>query len=240
MLTKSAVVYTTVTVQLFSFMVTLRISGLTVFLVTAVLLWTGCINTNQPSVLWRCWLGSRKGIRPVKNWVVECWLERGADLHMAQLMPLPLTVSCFSKIQIGFTFLVPARLEIPEKGLLNGCVCVVVLMQSNELLPLLLHQFNGLFTRTTWISRYQKGKTCLDLNEARDDGVLGYSHISWTIRIQIKQRQTNDNWQSYFKETMTVTHSVQRTIQRVDTKFWISRNTLQTFISLNYNAHNTS
>jgi len=31
-------------------------------------------------------------------------LERGADLHMAQLMPLPLTVSCFSKIQIGFTF----------------------------------------------------------------------------------------------------------------------------------------
>jgi len=37
-------------------------------------------------------------------------LERGADLHMAQLMPLPLTISCFSKIQIGFTFLVPAHL----------------------------------------------------------------------------------------------------------------------------------
>ena len=35
-------------------------------------------------------------------------LERGADLHMGQLMPLPLTVCCFSKIQIGFTFLVPA------------------------------------------------------------------------------------------------------------------------------------
>jgi len=35
-------------------------------------------------------------------------LERGADLHMAQLMPLPLNVSCSSKIQIGFTFLVPA------------------------------------------------------------------------------------------------------------------------------------
>ena len=33
-------------------------------------------------------------------------LERGADLHTAQLMPLPLTVSCFCKIQIGFTFLV--------------------------------------------------------------------------------------------------------------------------------------
>ena len=40
-------------------------------------------------------------------------LDRGADLHMAQQMPLPLTVSCFSKIQIGFTFLVPGKGEIP-------------------------------------------------------------------------------------------------------------------------------
>jgi len=38
---------------------------------------------------------------------------------------------------------------------------------------LLLHPFNGLFSRTIWVSRYQKGKTRLDLNEARDDGVLG-------------------------------------------------------------------
>ena len=36
-------------------------------------------------------------------------------MHMAQLMPLPLTVSCFSKIQIGFTFLVPAYLGSPGK-----------------------------------------------------------------------------------------------------------------------------
>jgi len=42
-------------------------------------------------------------------------LERGADLHVAQLMPLPLTVSCSSKIQIGFTFLVPAYLGSPGK-----------------------------------------------------------------------------------------------------------------------------
>ena len=47
--------------------------------------------------------------------VVIC-LERGADLHMAQLMPLPLTVSCFSKFQIGFIFLVPAHLGSPGKG----------------------------------------------------------------------------------------------------------------------------
>ena len=52
-------------------------------------------------------------------------LERGADLHMFQLMPLPLTVSCFSKIQIGFTLLVPAHPGIvPEKRPLNGGVCV--------------------------------------------------------------------------------------------------------------------
>jgi len=51
-------------------------------------------------------------------------LERDADLHMAQMMPVPLTVSCFSKIQIGFTFLVPAHLGSHGKGPLNGCVCV--------------------------------------------------------------------------------------------------------------------
>jgi len=39
---------------------------------------------------------------------------------------------------------------------------------------LLIHPLNGLFSRTTWVSQYQKGKTSLDLNEARDDGVLGW------------------------------------------------------------------
>ena len=58
------------------------------------------------------------------------WLSvwSGADLHMAQLMPLPLTVSCFSKIQIGFTFLVPAHLGSRGKGPLNGCVCVYIIL----------------------------------------------------------------------------------------------------------------
>ena len=52
-------------------------------------------------------------------------LVRGADLHMAQLMPLPLTVSCFSKIQISFTYLVPAHLGSTRKWPLNRCVCVL-------------------------------------------------------------------------------------------------------------------
>ena len=49
-------------------------------------------------------------------------LERGADLHMAQLMPLPLTVSSFSKIQI-LPFWYWLTRVVPEKGPLNGCVC---------------------------------------------------------------------------------------------------------------------
>jgi len=53
-------------------------------------------------------------------------LERGADLHMAQLMPLPLTVSCFSKIQIGFTFLVLVHLGSPGQRATRVCVCVCV------------------------------------------------------------------------------------------------------------------
>jgi len=52
-------------------------------------------------------------------------LERGAGLHTAQLMPLPLTVSCFSKIKIGFTFLVPAHPGSPgQRAVKRVCVCM--------------------------------------------------------------------------------------------------------------------
>ena len=76
------------------------------WLVTILYFSVEYLFNKMPSVLWCCWLGGRKGIRPVKTewWgagMVIC-LERGADLHMAQLMPLPLTISCFSEIQIGF------------------------------------------------------------------------------------------------------------------------------------------
>ena len=57
--------------------------------------------------------------------VVIC-LERGADLHMAQLKPLPLTVSCFSKIQIAFTFLVLALPGSPGQRVVKRvCVCAL-------------------------------------------------------------------------------------------------------------------
>ena len=126
-----------------------------------------------PSVLWRCWLGGRKGIRPVKNWVtgagmVIC-LERGADSHMAQLMPLPFTVSCFSKIQIAFTFLAPDHLGGSGKGPLNRCVRVCVSAHRVDWLQALcsfhlfifVHAWADIFFRqfviNFWLSLCQHG-----------------------------------------------------------------------------------
>ena len=67
-----------------------------------------------------------------KKRVVGCWhgylSERDTDLQMAQLMPLPLSASCFSKIQIGFTFLVLAHPgSTGKRALKRVCVCVCVL-----------------------------------------------------------------------------------------------------------------
>jgi len=59
-----------------------------------------------------------------KTGAMVCW--RGYLLTMAQLMPLPLTVSCFSKIQIGFTFLVPVHLGSPVRRAVKLYVCVCV------------------------------------------------------------------------------------------------------------------
>jgi len=67
-------------------------------------------------------------------------LERGADLHTAQLMPLPLTVSCFSKIQIGFTFLVPSHLSSPRQGVIKcACVCKIDHLQIQRSEVLAVH-----------------------------------------------------------------------------------------------------
>ena len=107
-------------------------------------------SNTLPSVLWRCWLGGRKGIRSVKK--TEWWgagmvicLEQDADLHMARLMPLPLTVS-YRERQGGDIIpsiwienvkaraSVKSRLVLPfwyrltwmvaEKAPINVCVCV--------------------------------------------------------------------------------------------------------------------
>jgi len=74
-------------------------------------------------------VGQQEGHPACKNewWgagVVIC-LQRGADMHMAQLMPMPLTISCSSKIQTGFTCLVPAYPGSPgQRAVKWVCVCV--------------------------------------------------------------------------------------------------------------------
>jgi len=81
-------------------------------------------ENNVPSVLWRCWLGGRKGIRPVKNWVVGCW--RGylsAARCRRAYVPADAAVSCFSNIQIGLPFWYRLTRVVRDKGPLNGCVC---------------------------------------------------------------------------------------------------------------------
>jgi len=75
-------------------------------------------------------VGRQEGLPACKK--LEWWgtgmvicLERDVDLHMAQLMPLPLTVSCFIKIRIAFTFLVLAHPGSPRKrAVKRACVCV--------------------------------------------------------------------------------------------------------------------
>ena len=78
-------------------------------------------------------------------------LERSADLHMSQLMPLPLTASCFSKIQIGLTFLVPAHSGSPgQRAVKRVCVCVMGVDNSDD--GDVDHHVRGVF-RSTGVCR---------------------------------------------------------------------------------------
>ena len=92
-------------------------------------------------------------------------LERGADLHTVQLTPLPLTVSCFSKIQIGFTFLVPAYLGSPGKGPLNACVCVTYFNMQMDLdfnmwISLFVWRMSWCLDCRWWWCCYRRERVC--------------------------------------------------------------------------------
>jgi len=85
-------------------------------------------SVSIPSVLWCCWLGVKKGIRPVKIWVVGCWRGylSGARCRLAY-GPADATATHMSlaKIQTGFTILVLAQLGSPgQKAIKWVCVCV--------------------------------------------------------------------------------------------------------------------
>ena len=85
------------------------------------------LGLSMPSVLWRCWLGGRKGIRSVKNRAVgcRCGCLSGAKCRLAYGPADATATHCFSKIQIGFTFLVPAHPGSSGKRAVK-CVCVRV------------------------------------------------------------------------------------------------------------------
>ena len=89
--------------------------------------------------------------------MVVC-LEQGADLHMAQLMPLSLTISCFSKIQIGFTFLVPAHLGSPGKRAVKR-VCVATKNRTAlRQIPVNSYTFRGSWFHVTWVGAKLTGR----------------------------------------------------------------------------------
>jgi len=98
--------------------------------------------------------------------MVVC-LEQGADLHMSQLMPLPLTVSCLSKIQIGFTFLVLAHPGSPRQRAVKR-VCVSVWKwpaQGTGTVPTVSAHFRSLFS-IIYLTVAQITRCCLayDMN----------------------------------------------------------------------------
>jgi len=68
-------------------------------------------------------------------------------------MPLPLTVSCFSKIQTGFTFLVTAHLGSPRKRAVKRvCVCVCVV----DTLCTLPDAYSPKYVEAAWYSWWEK------------------------------------------------------------------------------------
>ena len=78
-------------------------------------------------------VGRQEGHPACKKTGMVICLERGADLHMPQLMPLSLTVFCFSKIQIGFTFLVPADPDSPGQRAVKR-VCMLLYFRGISLI----------------------------------------------------------------------------------------------------------
>jgi len=110
--------------------------------------------------------------------VVIC-LDRHADLHVAQLVPLPLAVFCFSKIQIGFTFLVPAHTGSPGKRAVKR-VCVWILKITPHLAYVATLPCGTLMTAKQAISDKLQGSVATYL---RYSGVVN-NHIEKGLPVE--------------------------------------------------------
>ena len=86
------------------------------------------IHRFMPSVLCHCWLGSRKGIQPVKNWVIGCWRGCLSGASCRRIWPswCHCSLSLASvKSRLVLPFWYRLIQVVPDKGPLNGCVCVI-------------------------------------------------------------------------------------------------------------------
>jgi len=129
-------------------------------------------------------------------------LERGADLHIARLMlmPLPLTVSCFSKIQTNFTFLVPAHPGTPrQRATKRVCVCVLWLAWMS------LEAFCSLASR----------RATRTLASASRSSTVFTRMLFWSVRSLMYDR---NRW-TRICQKYTTQHSWTVTMQRQHTEY---------------------
>jgi len=100
-----------------------------------VILYHNVPSVLVPSVLWRCWLDGRKGIRPVKKWAVGCWCGylSGARCRLAYGPADASATHCLAAVKSRLVLPFWYRLTriVPEKGPLNACVCIIMFTDSS-------------------------------------------------------------------------------------------------------------
>ena len=161
---------------------------------------TNCSCVSLPSVLWRCWLGGRKGIRPVKNlsggalaWL-SVWSEvqtctwpswchchslfLNRDNRLTQLLPSDHLQHCEVSSPETAIKIWTDIMSMPSSMKSSIVLCYKINKLTYWLSQLLTHSFNDPLSGTTRVSRYQKGKTNLDFSEAK---TVSGSGIGWTI-----------------------------------------------------------
>jgi len=164
-------------------------------------------------VLWRYWLGGRKGIRSVKNWVVGCWhgYLSGASCRLAYVPADANAAHCLllRKFLIAFTFLVPAYLGSPGKGPLNGRMYVCVLLSETSS-RIYRRQRNRLkdrrvrLRRTTMVSKFSKTKRDKQTSIAwRCRRLVA---IQWVVDVKTRQTLVSTSPSHTFTHSMYPSH----------------------------------